>query len=186
MTRDNNILLYPAVLSPFCGLLVNYHNSSEAFVIFLPRRIHVHVLVWSFAMTEKANPKNEQPDDLVNATPLGVLGLIETSEEHHPVHWPAWKKWGIAITYCLLQVAVALLSTSYISAETVIKEKFGGTSQVIALGQSLFIIGTAVGPAFLGPLSDIGGRKWVYVGSIAVYGLLQIVCIALLEMIFQA
>jgi MFS family permease len=132
-------------------------------------------------MSEKADLKNEEADDVANASPLGVLGLIETSEEHHPIHWPAWKKWGIAITYCLLQVAIALLSTSYISAETVMKDKFGGTSQVIALGQSLFIIGTAVGPAFLGPLSDIGGRKWVYVGSIAVYGLLQIVSFCLIN-----
>lgn len=35
-------------------------------------------------------------------------------------------------------------------------------------------MGTAVGPAFLGPLSDIGGRKWVYVGAILMYAILNI------------
>lgn len=39
----------------------------------------------------------------------------------------------------------------------------------------MFIVGNAAGPVFLGPLSDLGGRKWVYVGSVAVYGLCQIV-----------
>ena len=38
----------------------------------------------------------------------------------------------------------------------------------------MFIVGNAVGPAFLGPLADIGGRKWVYVGSILVYAILNI------------
>ena len=67
-------------------------------------------------------------------------------------------------------------STSYVSAETTgIQPKYGGNSQTVALGQSLFIIGTAVGPAFMGPLSDIGGRKWVYVVSIFIYGLCNIV-----------
>ncbi|KAL1962673.1 hypothetical protein VTN77DRAFT_9307 [Rasamsonia byssochlamydoides] len=126
-------------------------------------------------MTEKDTEANK-PSDLANASPLGVLELIETTEKHHPVHWPAWKKWSIATIYCLLQVLVTILSTSYVSAEFLIQEKFGGSDQVVALGQSLFIIGTAVGPVFLGPLSDINGRKWVYVVSIVIYGLLQIGC----------
>lgn len=81
------------------------------------------------------------------------------------------------------------------SAEFLAKESYGGTTQVVALGQSMFIIGTAVGPAFLGPLSyvscpippftaarltslsrDINGRKWVYVGAISVYAILNIGC----------
>lgn len=110
-----------------------------------------------------------------DGSPLGVLQLIETAEKHHPIHWAAWKKWLITIAYCLLQVFVTILSTSYISAEFLVVEAFGGSTQVVALGQSLFIVGTAVGPAFLGPLSDINGRKWIYVGSIIVYGICQIV-----------
>lgn len=123
----------------------------------------------------RQKPETITDDPVPSSSPLGVLGLVSTSENHHPVHWRAWKKWLIAIIYCLLQVAVTMLSTSYISAETPLQEKFGGSNQVVALGQSLFIVGNAIGPVFLGPLSDIGGRKWVYVGSIAIYGLCQIV-----------
>lgn len=115
---------------------------------------------------------------------LGILDLISTEEKYHPIHWPAWKRWLIAIIYCLLQTLVAMLSTSYISAEIPLQAKFGGSTQVVALGQSLFIAGTAAGPAFLGPLSDIGGRKWVYVASILVYALCQIVCCILFPLSF--
>jgi hypothetical protein len=131
---------------------------------------------------EKASPSRDMPTSLgaeAEAAPsstLGILDLVSTKEKYHPVHWPAWKRWLVATTYCLLQTLVAMLSTSYISAEVLLQAKFGGSTQVVALGQSLFIVGTAVGPLFLGPLSDIGGRKWVYVASILVYSLCQIVC----------
>lgn len=112
------------------------------------------------------------PDPVPDAVPDE---LITTEDRNHPIHWPGWKKWLIAIAYSLLQVLVTMQSTSYVSAEPVITQKYGGSDQVVGLGQSLFILGTAVGPAFLGPLSDIGGRKWVYVVSILLYGVLQIV-----------
>ncbi|KAK0650110.1 putative transporter [Lasiodiplodia hormozganensis] len=105
---------------------------------------------------------------------LHALDLVKKHDQHHPVHWPTWKKWAITTVYCLLQTFVTLTSTSYVSAETAIQEKFGGSTQVVTLGQSMFIVGNAVGPAFLGPLSDIGGRKWVYVISILVYAILNI------------
>lgn len=121
-------------------------------------------------------PLEEVETEAVHSSALGILDLVSTTEKYHPIHWPAWKRWLIACTYCLLQTLVAMLSTSYISAEIPLQAKFGGSTQVVALGQSLFIVGTAVGPVFLGPLSDIGGRKWVYVASILVYALCQIVC----------
>lgn len=86
-------------------------------------------------------------------SPLGILQQIDLHNRHHPIHWPVWKKWCIISVYCLLQSLVTIDSTSYVSAESLIQEQFGGSTQVITLGQSLFIVGNAVGPAFLGPLS---------------------------------
>lgn len=48
---------------------------------------------------------------------------------------------------------MTLTSTTYIGVEWIVEEKFGAGIQVVTLGQSMFILGTAVGPAFLGPLS---------------------------------
>ncbi|EXJ70377.1 uncharacterized protein A1O5_06445 [Cladophialophora psammophila CBS 110553] len=106
--------------------------------------------------------------------PLALLSKIETNSDAHPIRWPLWKKWYIVFVYCLLQVFVTLTSTTYVSVEFLIMEKWTSSTQVATLGQSMFIVGTAVGPAFLGPLSDIGGRKWVYVGSILLYAILNI------------
>ncbi|KAK4699964.1 hypothetical protein P7C70_g6286, partial [Phenoliferia sp. Uapishka_3] len=125
---------------------------------------------------------------------LALLDLVSTESPYHPIHWALWKRWALISIYCLLQVFVTILSTDYVSVEFLvsllsssgqegspltllplqIQEKWGGTTQVVTLGQSLFIIGTAVGPAFLGPASDILGRKWLYVGAIVVYSLVNI------------
>ena len=107
-------------------------------------------------------------------SPLQLLSTINQDADAHPMSWSLWKKWAIVFIYCLLEVFVTLTSTTYIAVEFLIQEKWPCSRQVVTLGQSLFIIGTAVGPAFLGPLSDFAGRKWVYVGSIFLYAILNI------------
>lgn len=102
-------------------------------------------------------PGVHSPDnssDVADST-LAALQRVRTADEHHPIHWSSFKKWFIVFWYCLLQVFVTLTTTTYVSAEFLVQEKYGGSTQVIALGQSMFIIGTAVGPAFLGPLSYV-------------------------------
>lgn len=127
------------------------------------------------AAKDHANDEARRPSVVPkDDSALALLQIIETEDTAHPIHWSPLKKWIIVTIYCVLQVFVTLTSTTYVSAEFLIQEKFGGSTQVLTLGQSMFIVGNAIGPAFLGPLSDIGGRKWVYVGSIAVYAILNI------------
>ncbi|KAK3936569.1 vitamin b6 transporter bsu1 [Diplogelasinospora grovesii] len=116
------------------------------------------------------------PDIDSDLDALGTLQKIATTDAGHPIHWHPLKKWLIALIYCLLQVFVTMGTTTYVSAEYLITEGLAApdtSPQLVALGQSIFIFGTAVGPVFLGPLSDIGGRKWVYVASILAYALLN-------------
>lgn len=95
---------------------------------------------------------------------------------YHPFHWNRKTKYLIVLAYCILQIYVTLTSTTYVAVEFMVQEKFGVNSQVSTLGQSMFILGTAIGPAFLGPLSDIAGRKWVYVFSIVFYVIFNFGC----------
>lgn len=105
---------------------------------------------------EKSGLHAHSPDDSdVGDSTLAALQRVKTADEHHPIHWSSVKKWFVVIAYCLLQVFVTLTTTTYVSAEFLVQEQFGGTTQVVALGQSMFIIGTAIGPAFLGPLSYV-------------------------------
>lgn len=106
---------------------------------------------------EKTTPHSPGADDLSDGadSTLAALQRVRTAEEDHPIHWSALKKWNIVFWYCLLQAFVTLTTTTYVAAESLVQAQFGGTTQVVALGQSMFIIGTAIGPVFLGPLSYV-------------------------------
>lgn len=96
------------------------------------------------------NPELKHPLPRRISDALQVPGTVNLSDPSHPYNWASWQKWAIVIVYCTLQMFVTLTSTTYVSVEFLIQERFGGTTQVITLGQSMFIVGTAVGPAFLG------------------------------------
>jgi len=59
-------------------------------------------------------------------TTLAILELVKQQDIHHPMHWPAWKRWSICAFYCSLQLFVTITSTSYVSAEYDINLQFGG------------------------------------------------------------
>lgn len=112
----------------------------------------------------------------ITSNPIEAALPYAIDNPYHPFHWSLKKKYFITIVYCILQIFVTLTSTSYVAVEFIVEEKYGVSDQVATLGQSLFIIGTAVGPAFMGPLSDLGGRKWVYVFSIIFYVIFNFGC----------
>ena len=106
-------------------------------------------------VNEKRMTDDKRRRSTVTGPALDVLQQIETADPHHPIHWPVFKKWWIVLVYCILEVFVTLTSTSYVSIEYLIQERFGGSTQVLTLGQSMYIVGNAIGPAFLGPLSFV-------------------------------
>ncbi|CCG84422.1 protein of unknown function [Taphrina deformans PYCC 5710] len=123
---------------------------------------------------ENESLDNDTTDGQISDAIPNQLRYIELTDPAHPIHWSATKKWIIISVYCLLEIFVALTSTTWVSIAFLIQERYGTSTQVTTLGQSMFIVGTAVGPAFLGPLSDISGRKWVYVCSILLYAIFMI------------
>jgi len=98
--------------------------------------------------------QREQHADIVRR-----LSVIQHTDPAHPIQWHWAKKWTILTIYSLLQVFVTFTSTSYASVEELIGEKYGGSVQVLTLGQSLFVAGNAIGPCFLAPLSYVSFRQ---------------------------
>lgn len=127
---------------------------------------------------EKLEPVLSKPLTLCDLTSNPVEASVPYSIDnpYHPFHWSLKTKYLITIAYCVLQIFVTLTSTTYVAVEYMVQEKYNVNAQVATLGQSLFIIGTAVGPAFMGPLSDLGGRKWIYVFSIFFYVVFNFGC----------
>ncbi|EEB07844.1 vitamin B6 transporter bsu1 [Schizosaccharomyces japonicus yFS275] len=123
------------------------------------------------SLSSKENEKREN-----EITVQEIDELFGPNHPAHPQHWSALKRWSILFVYCLLQVYVLWSSSAYGSTVSQVMEYFHISSQVAYLNMSMNILGNGLGPIFLGPLSDIGGRKPVYICALLVYILFNLAC----------
>jgi len=94
-----------------------------------------------------------------------------------PKNWPLWYR-GMTIGFVSFGTwVIVLYSTSYTSSMPGMMKEFGIKSQPIAtLGVTTYLFGLAAGSLILAPLSEIYGRRPVYVGSVLFYCLMVLPC----------
>jgi hypothetical protein len=79
------------------------------------------------------------------------------------------RKWAIAILQTLSTFVVTFASSAYASGITGVMRSFDVSKDVATLGLSLFVLGFALGPLVWAPLSEVYGRKLVYLISFTAY-----------------
>jgi MFS family permease len=85
------------------------------------------------------------------------------SSPDNPMNFTAFKKWIIVAITTLSVFAITLNSSAYSgSAEEIIAEFHTG-SEIFSLGISLFILSFAIGPALWAPLSELYGRRILFI-----------------------
>ncbi|TFK23895.1 MFS polyamine transporter [Coprinopsis marcescibilis] len=83
-------------------------------------------------------------------------------DPENPRHWTYRKKWSATIIVSLFTFISPVSSSMIAPASPNVAAQFGITSSMlIAMTTSVFILGYAVGPLFLAPLSEIFGRTRV-------------------------
>ncbi|OJJ42318.1 hypothetical protein ASPZODRAFT_125656 [Penicilliopsis zonata CBS 506.65] len=102
----------------------------------------------------------ESPDE---ALPLLITFAPEDRE--HPRNWPRWRKWYITCLVSMLNVFTTWCAGGISSGASEIATEFDVSSEVTTLALSLYVLGYAVGPVLLAPLSEYFGRQPVYVVS---------------------
>lgn len=94
-----------------------------------------------------------------------------------PRNWPLWYRGMLIAAVSYSTWTVVLYSTSYTSSMPGMMKEFHETSEPIAtLGVTTYLLGLAVGSLVLAPLSEIYGRRPIYIGSLAAYCLLVLPC----------
>lgn len=94
-----------------------------------------------------------------------------------PRNWPLWYRGMITFAVSFATLVVVMYSTSYTSSMPGMMKEFGINSEPVAtLGVTMYLIGLAVGSLILAPLSEIYGRRPVYIGALAVFCLLVLPC----------
>lgn len=78
------------------------------------------------------------------------------------------KKWFITSVVTLSVLAITLTSSAYSGSATVIFAEFNTSRELVSLGVSLFVLGFALGPACWAPLSELYGRRILFITTHAV------------------
>lgn len=82
----------------------------------------------------------------------------------NPHNWPSWKKWITTMTAAFLCLVVSMGSSLYVSSVPEIVARYGVDQTLALSGLTFYLIGlsTVIGA----PLSEVFGRKPIYMGSI--------------------
>ncbi|KAK7689627.1 hypothetical protein QCA50_007420 [Cerrena zonata] len=118
---------------------------------------------------QKSNPEAPPDDDLQASDPLDtqskdilIVDWDGPDDPQNPKNWSFKKKWAATAIVSAFTFISPVSSSMIAPATPQLARDFGITSPtVMALTTSVFVLGYAFGPLFLGPLSEIYGRSRV-------------------------
>lgn len=113
---------------------------------------------------EKAS---SEPTEFVTFT----IGDLE-----HPYNWSRTYRWYITLVASALVVCIAYGSSIVTGGLGLIQERYNVSLEVAILTCSIMVCGFAVGPLLWSPLSEIIGRRPVYIISLGLYVIFNIPC----------
>ncbi|KAI1314097.1 major facilitator superfamily domain-containing protein [Xylaria venustula] len=91
-------------------------------------------------------------------------------DPENPMNWPPRKTWWHVTLVSLLTFMVPLGATMFAPAIQKVMEDLGSTNEMVAsLTVSVYILGWALGPLLLAPLSEVQGRLPLYTASNVLY-----------------
>ncbi len=93
----------------------------------------------------------------------------------NPRNWPAWYRWWIVFAMSYSTWVIVVYSTSYTAAIPGVMEAFDVTSDAVAtLGVTFYLFGLAVGAMVVAPMSELVGRRIVYLVCIVFFTVMVI------------
>lgn len=97
-------------------------------------------------------------------------------DPENPYNWSHLYRWYITIIASILVVCIAYGSSIVTGGLGLIEAKYNVSEEVAILTCSIMVCGFAIGPLLWSPLSEIIGRRPVYVISLSLYTIFNIPC----------
>lgn len=98
-----------------------------------------------------------------------VLSPPNLTQYQSPFHWSPMRKNLSLFISCTVTLLAAYSAGSYSIAATPLSEKWGLSNVAFTTGVTTWAVGFASSPMILAPLSEIGGRRPVFIGSGALF-----------------
>lgn len=100
---------------------------------------------------------------------------FEPGDPLNPKNWPLWYRGWTIFSVSISTWVVVLYSTSYTASISGLMEEFHEpSSTVVTLGVTTYLLGLATGSVVVAPMSELYGRRPVYIICMAVFTLLVI------------
>ena len=97
------------------------------------------------------------------------LVTFPPGDPENPRNWPLWRKWSIVIAVVFIDLTVSFVASGFSPASAKFAKDFGVSSEVVTLGLSMTVLGFALGPMTLAPLSEYYGRSPIYIASYGIF-----------------
>ncbi|KAI6044554.1 major facilitator superfamily domain-containing protein [Pisolithus marmoratus] len=94
---------------------------------------------------------------------MSALLSCALPSEYDPRQWSNRKRWTIALVIWNLIAPIDLAITFYSGVQGQIQEEFGTSNALATLGVGLYNLGGVFGVLFGGPLSELYGRRPIYI-----------------------
>ena len=101
---------------------------------------------------------------------------FEEGEKGNPQNWSTFYKGIIILIFSYATTCTVLYSTSYTSAIPGMREAFGVDETLGILGVTTYLLGMATGSVVLAPLSEMYGRRPIYLIVMALFVVFVIPC----------
>lgn len=103
------------------------------------------------------------PDAQPSKTKTKTVVSFPPGDPEDPRNWSTFRKWSIVIAITLVDLSVSWGASGFSPASMKFANDFAVSSEVGILGLSLYVLGLALGPMTLAPLSEYYGRTLLYV-----------------------
>jgi multidrug resistance protein len=115
-------------------------------------------------------------EDLEKAHDPSEFITFTIGDSENPQNWSRLYRWYITFIASILVVCIAFGSAIVTGGLGLIEEKYDVSLEVAILTCSIMVCGFAVGPLLWSPLSEIIGRRPVYIISLGLYVIFNIPC----------
>lgn len=113
-------------------------------------------------LSRKSNKSGKQEEGIL----ISEMQWDGPDDKENPQNWSAAKKWFVTMTAAGICLVVTFGSSLYVSGSFDIISSLHTSQEMVLAGLTFYLLGLALGPLFAAPLSEIFGRKIVYIISL--------------------
>lgn len=101
---------------------------------------------------------------------------FQENDPENPMDWPLWYRCWCIFCVSFATWVATLYSTSYTSSTPGLINDFDSSTTIVTLGMTTYLLGLAAGTLVVAPLSELYGRRPVYIVCLALWAALIVPC----------